>query len=200
MSCNTCQTTEECGCKQEALHISQVCNPIVCEVEECSETFSAGCIIYTGADILCEETILASKGTTVAQAIANISAYFCSEISVLSPLPYNALYTGLISQAGSDAVDAPTVSIPTGGNTIGSIVWTRFSAGTYRGTLVGGFTGTVMCYITQAPILASSVVSSFIQFGKITDDYIEIRVYDFDGSTLSDSRLTNASFKVERWT
>jgi hypothetical protein len=112
-------------------------------------------------------------------------------------LPYNALCVGLITQ--SIAAD-PTVVTPTGGNTIGAIAWTRNSAGTYRGTLIGGFVGDILCFITQAPKISSSKVPSFIQMGKMTDDYVEIRVYDFDGVTLSDSRLEDASFKIERWT
>jgi hypothetical protein len=78
MSCNKCDTTEECGCKQEALHISQICNPVICETEECSETFNASCIIYTGDDIICNEVILGTSGENIAQMVSNITAYFCS--------------------------------------------------------------------------------------------------------------------------
>jgi hypothetical protein len=35
--------------------------------------------------------------------------------------------------------------------------------------------------------------------GKQTNDYVEIRVYDYDGVTLSDTRLTEASFRIETW-
>ena len=79
MACNDCGKTEEgCGCQQEALSISQVCNPVVCAVEECSETFNAGCILYADADIICNEVVLVTEGDTMAQALANVSAYFCS--------------------------------------------------------------------------------------------------------------------------
>tara|TARA_R110001592_G_scaffold243219_7_gene504185 strand:+ start:6312 stop:7001 length:690 start_codon:yes stop_codon:yes gene_type:complete len=229
MACTKCKTKEECGCKQEALHISQICNPVACDVEECSETFNAGCILYADADIICNEVVLVTAGDTMAQALANVSAYFCSTEAVETQILCGAdvvvpagtqlenalplivtyfcnaisalelptgLYTGLITQSVSDA---PTVSIPSAGNTIGAIVWTRFSAGVYRGTLAGAFTNTTVCSITQAPILASSVVSCFLQMGKQTNDYVEIRVYDTDGVTLVDTRLTGASFKIETW-
>ena len=231
MACNDCgNTTEGCGCEQGALHISQICNPVACDVEDCSETFNAGCILYADADIICNDIVLVTAGDTMAQALANVSAYFCSTeaigseilcgVDVVVPadtqlenalplivtyfcnaisaleLPWSGLYTGLITQSGSDS---PTVSIPSTGNTIGAIVWTRFSAGVYRGTLAGAFTNTIVCSITQAPILASSVVPCFLQMAKQTNDYVEIRVYDYDGVTLVDTRLTEASFKIERY-
>jgi len=111
-------------------------------------------------------------------------------------LPWSALCTGLITQS---LVADPTVVIPTGGNTIGAIVWTHFAVGTYRGTLAGAFADTTICSIVQAPKFASSKVPSFIQFGRMTDDYVEIRVYDFDGITLTDNRLEDASFRIEIW-
>lgn len=78
MSCGNCATTTGgCGCQQTALQINQVCNPIVCTTNQCSESFNAACIIYTGDDI---ETpggvILGTNGDTIAQIMANISAYF----------------------------------------------------------------------------------------------------------------------------
>ena len=79
MACTDCGKTEQgCGCEQEALHISQICNPIVCDVEECSETFNAGCILYADEDIICNDVVLVTAGDTMAQALANVSAYFCS--------------------------------------------------------------------------------------------------------------------------
>lgn len=45
-------------------------------------------------------------------------------------------YFGSISQVGTAA---PTVINPTGGNTVGAIVWTRTDAGAFRATLAGAF-------------------------------------------------------------
>ena len=83
MACNNCGKTKEgCGCQQEALSISQVCSPVVCAVEECSETFNAGCILYADADIICDEVVLVTAGDTMAQALANVTAYFCATETV----------------------------------------------------------------------------------------------------------------------
>jgi hypothetical protein len=79
MACNTCKNeTPDCKCTTTALSINNICNPVACETEECSETFAAGCIIYNDADILCGGVVLVTAGDTVAQAIANITAYFCA--------------------------------------------------------------------------------------------------------------------------
>jgi len=77
--CNDCGKTEEgCGCQQEALGINQICNPVQCDVEECSETFNANCILWTADDIVCNDVILGTAGDSIAQIMANVSAYFCS--------------------------------------------------------------------------------------------------------------------------
>jgi hypothetical protein len=80
--CNKCQPQEDCSCKQEALHISQICNPIECPTEECSESFEANCIIYTGEDIICNNVIVGTSGESIAQIVANVTAYFCSTESI----------------------------------------------------------------------------------------------------------------------
>ena len=78
MACNKCNTQEDCSCKQQALQISQICNPIECPVDECTETFGANCILWTEGDIICNDVILGTAGDSIAQIVANISAYFCS--------------------------------------------------------------------------------------------------------------------------
>jgi hypothetical protein len=83
MSCHDCgNENNDCGCSQEALHISQVCNPIDCSTEECSESFPSQCILYTGDDIICNNTTLVTSGDNIAQAIANIIAFFCTQDGV----------------------------------------------------------------------------------------------------------------------
>jgi hypothetical protein len=77
--CAECgETTEGCGCQQEALHISQICNPVVCPSNECSESFDANCVIYTGEDIACGVTVLATSGENISQMVANLVAFFCA--------------------------------------------------------------------------------------------------------------------------
>lgn len=79
MSCHDCgNKNNDCGCSQEALHISQVCNPVECDSDECTESFAAECIVYTGDDIVCDNVVIVTAGDSMAQAVANITAYFCT--------------------------------------------------------------------------------------------------------------------------
>lgn len=79
MPCPDCNNENvDCGCIQEALHINQICNPVNCDTEECSESFSANCIIYSGDDIICDDVTIVTAGDNIAQAVANVTAYFCT--------------------------------------------------------------------------------------------------------------------------
>lgn len=82
MGCSNCNgnNNADCGCTSEELHINQICNPIVCDTEECSESFDAMCSIYSGDDIKCNSITLVTAGESMAQAVANTIAYFCNAI------------------------------------------------------------------------------------------------------------------------
>lgn len=287
MACNNCgKTAEGCGCEQKALHISQICNPIVCDTNECSETFDAQCILYTGDDIVCDSVILATSGETVAQMVSNVVSYFCTESLIESPIScgvdvvvpaettvedaisltiayfcarlvtiegdittiqdaivviqgdivtiqgnivtiqgdvttiqgqivtiliditniqgdiitlqsdvtalqtYETFLTGLISQSGGAA---PILTTPTAGNTIGTISWNYDSTGVYTGTLIGAFTGTVVCILTQGFVLT---LAGFLQMTRLTDDTVQIRTFDATG-TLADDMMGNANIRIE---
>lgn len=83
VECNDCGNKEkDCGCTNEGLTINDVCNPIVCDSSECSESFAAECILYTGDDITCDEIVIITAGDNLAQAVANITAYFCTRTTV----------------------------------------------------------------------------------------------------------------------
>lgn len=77
MSCHNCGEQNNCGCTQESLHISQVCNPIDCPIDECGESFSASCIRYTGDPLICGNVTVVPTDTNVAQALSNIMAFIC---------------------------------------------------------------------------------------------------------------------------
>jgi len=50
--------------------------PIGCPTPQpCSEVFDAQCVIYNGADIICNEQIVLAQGTTVAQALTDLITY-----------------------------------------------------------------------------------------------------------------------------
>jgi hypothetical protein len=84
MACNNCNETQDpnCGCTTEALHINQICNPIVCPSDECAESFSAACIRYTGADLVCDNITIVETDTNVAQALSNIISFICASDTV----------------------------------------------------------------------------------------------------------------------
>jgi hypothetical protein len=77
MACTKCNKNEDCGCKATSVTIDSICNPIDCGTEECSESFPAQCILYTGEDIICDETTVVTSGDSVAQSLANIVQFFC---------------------------------------------------------------------------------------------------------------------------
>jgi hypothetical protein len=78
----------------------------------------------------------------------------------------NTVYIASLIQSGSDAPVATVIK-----NTLGdAVVWTRESAGLYRGTLAGAFDGNVMVEVTQAEYLAYVVA---LRPTGITD-YIQI--------------------------
>jgi hypothetical protein len=85
MACNNCNETQDpnCGCTTEALRINQICNPIVCPSDECSESFSAACIRYTGADLICNNITVVETDTNVAQALSNIISFICTSETVI---------------------------------------------------------------------------------------------------------------------
>ena len=233
MACNDCGNTKvDCGCTTEALSISQVCNPVVCAVEECSETFSSGCVLYSGDNILCGDVIVVTKGDTIAQAITNITAFFCAteglvdaiscgadtvvpastsfgaalplivayfcdkvtaiETDITALQTYTTFLAGLITQSDTAV---PAVATGTNGNTIGAIVWTRASAGSYTGTLVGAFTGVVVCSLVQGSF--ATPLPGFMQISRWSDDTIEIRTYSNAAGVLADDLLSNANIRIE---
>lgn len=98
------------------------------------------------------------------------------------------IYTALLTQSGESAPEATILQ-----NSIGTIVWTRQSAGLYRGTLSDTFTQnkTWACISQSKDSSATTVavligdddyISVFIDDGIGGDDYldntpIEIRIY-----------------------
>jgi hypothetical protein len=52
----------------------------------CSSVSLADCVIYNGDDIDCGNDTVVAKGSTLAQALRNIVAYFCGRLSVLFPI------------------------------------------------------------------------------------------------------------------
>lgn len=78
MSLNKCQN---CGCEDALVTLPPCPTPTGCpDPEPCSEVFDAQCIIYTGNDIPCNETVVVPNGTNVAEALSNLNEYYCDQI------------------------------------------------------------------------------------------------------------------------
>jgi hypothetical protein len=73
----TTNTCKKCGCEDSFMPSPAPCpTPIGCPTPQpCSEVFDAQCVIYNGADIICNEQIVLAQGTTVAQALTDLITY-----------------------------------------------------------------------------------------------------------------------------
>ena len=81
-----CGHNVPCGCGDTYLTTPAPCGEgIECSGTECSEIFSTNCIIYTGEDIDCSGTPLATNGQTLNEIIENI----CTIPSTPSDFIYN---------------------------------------------------------------------------------------------------------------
>lgn len=88
-SCKKCKKVP-CGCDDDSLLTKPPCDEdsLDCLTDDCPETFSAGCTIWTEDDLVCDGTTLGTAGDSVADIITNILEFFCStraSISLLEP-------------------------------------------------------------------------------------------------------------------
>lgn len=75
---NTNCKNKPCGCEDQPYTSLPPCNPIDCpETNPCSEVIDAQCVIYTGPDITCNQQVVVSSGSTMAEALTAIVNYFC---------------------------------------------------------------------------------------------------------------------------
>ena len=100
--------------------------------------------------------------------------------------PYKK-YIATISQTGTAS---PTVTVLE--NTIGNIVWTRFAAGDYRGTLTGAFPDQDKTYLTLSNTNAGQVLIRW----ETTD---EIRIRTSDPLPGEDSRLDYNTIEIRTY-
>jgi len=79
---NTCK---KCGCQDAFLTTPPPCpTPAGCpDPEPCSEIIYSQCVVYTGANVLCNEDIVVAANTNVADAINDIVDYFCTDITAI---------------------------------------------------------------------------------------------------------------------
>jgi hypothetical protein len=80
MNKRKCGHLAPCGCEDVALTTPAPCpDPGPCPTPyPCSETTDAQCVLYTGEDILCDDTTIVAQDMNVAEAMAAIVEYFCN--------------------------------------------------------------------------------------------------------------------------
>lgn len=83
-----CGNNINCGCKDTYLTSPAPCpTPADCpDAQPCSEVFDAQCVIYTGADLVCNATTLIDQNTAVDQALENIISYFCTNTVIVDDI------------------------------------------------------------------------------------------------------------------
>jgi hypothetical protein len=76
----TTNTCKKCGCQDSFMPSPAPCpTPIGCpNPEPCSEVIDAQCVIYTGANILCDTDVVVTTNDTVAEALESIVDYVCN--------------------------------------------------------------------------------------------------------------------------
>lgn len=104
-------------------------------------------------------------------------------------LPYNS-YVALLTQSGEDDPVANILE-----NTVGDIVWTRNSSGSYYGELVGAFLEAKTFVIGGSPdINAGGGDFATLDIRRFNDDKIILGT--FDNFTVSDNLLVSTSIEI----
>jgi hypothetical protein len=99
------------------------------------------------------------------------------------------IYAASFNQTGSND---PTTKIHQ--NTVGEIEWTRLSAGSYQGKLIGAFTGDVPYQIMMLG-QGSGAPAIWVSIERVDDD--DVRLKTRDGNTLQDGLLTDSFFEFK---
>jgi len=125
MACSNCNTPS-CGCSGTYV-VSQTCPPA------CSEVFNSSCIVYTGVDITCINSVTGLSSTVVSRndyldtALTSIVNFFCARVNesltstvVASGDAYIDVASAVVGSVTTytitlDPTSLPSASIVTGG-------------------------------------------------------------------------------------
>ena len=92
MACSNCNT-QSCGCASGTYVVSQTCPPA------CSEVFNTACIVYTGVDVTCTDSVSGLTSTVVSRndyldtIITNLVNYMCARFNPAT-LPSSVVVSG----------------------------------------------------------------------------------------------------------
>ena len=106
-------------------------------------------------------------------------------------LQFNKKYVVALTQSGTDDPIVTTEFI----NTIGTITWTRSSAGQYNGNLTDAFIGNMPKIEGSIGMLDTNVIRYFSLY-KIGDSDVSLRTWLSDGSTQSDNILKETTIEI----
>jgi hypothetical protein len=86
----TTNTCKKCGCEDSFMPSPAPCpTPAGCPTPQpCSEVFDAQCVVYTGADIECDNDTVVTSNTIVSEALKDVVDYFCNKPVVACPALY----------------------------------------------------------------------------------------------------------------
>lgn len=112
MNCSKCGNNAPitCGC-ETGIPTPPPCaqgTPTCPDPDPCAETFDSQCIIYTGENIVCNDVTIVATNDTVADALVNMSSYFCDNTPPQSEC--ECLYTAKVTLNKSDLIS--TVGSP----------------------------------------------------------------------------------------
>lgn len=107
MNCSKCGNTSPitCGC-ETGIPTPPPCaqgTPACPDPDPCAETFDSQCIIYTGDDIVCDNTIIVETNTNISEALNSIVDYFCD---TPAPAACLCLYEAKVTLTKTDIITA----------------------------------------------------------------------------------------------
>lgn len=131
------------------------------------------------------ERIMALSGITANGLPDNNTNGFQLVDAIIRVIRPYKVYNALISQTGTSV---PTVQI-LGDNQIGTIIWTRTAAGTYRGTLSGAFDNLkTWFYLADLGVTNSA-------FTRLNNNEVQLLIVN-DSSTPIDGELNQTSMEI----
>ena len=145
MSCSKCKSKTPCGCEDTSLPSGVVCATEACpNPDECPETFSAACTVWTGNDLICNSTVVARAGMRMDAVISNMIALFCGPntppqqgLALSLPTP-NGVINGVddieICVDRNNCFDDLVVSVEAGGPAGITFSWTVIAGDPQSGT------------------------------------------------------------------
>lgn len=76
-----CGKLKPCGCEDQPLMTPPPCNqgtPECPDPDPCPETFRAECVVWTGPDLICNSTVIATAGDRLPLILERMVAIMCT--------------------------------------------------------------------------------------------------------------------------